>query len=116
MSLERAPFPKVIRSRSLRAPSLPSLERAPFPKVIRYVRTEKPLQQGLFCFQTSKKKADSASDRHLRFIFSKQSTSAHRASCKKRAVFGTAIYELFSTIELNPGHQATQKDPPKCYS
>lgn len=42
-SLERTPFPKVIRSAvdGIRSPA--SLEHAPFPKVIRYVRTEKPL-------------------------------------------------------------------------
>ena len=43
MSLEHAPFPKVIRFVVLTYETDDGLEHAPFPKVIRYVHTEKPL-------------------------------------------------------------------------
>lgn len=49
-------------------------------------------------------------------FFSRQKASARRASRKKRAVFGTAIYVLFFTTESILRRKNAQKDPPKCYS
>lgn len=75
-----------------------------------------PFNRGFSVSSLKKKKTDSTSDLHLRFIFSRQNASTRRASRKKRAVFGTAIYVLFFTIESILRRKIAQKDPPKCYS
>lgn len=49
-------------------------------------------------------------------FFLRQNGSARRASRKKRAAFGTAIYVLFFTIESILRRKIAQKDLPKCYS